>query len=550
MTAGPPIVSHTAIKVNNEELPAAVREQIIEITVDQHVHLPTMFTVRLYDPELKLLDQGPFALAGKVAISSKTAVGKTIKLLDGEITALEPDLGKGMIAELTVRGYDRAHRLYRERRSKTYLNVKDSDLATQIARRANLTAEVEPTATVYEHLYQHNQSDLEFLRRRAWRIGYECFVWEDKLFFRKPVTGKAVLTAAWGQDLLTFRPRLALAEQVEELWVKGWDVQKKTAIVGRATEGQRYPQNGEPQDGKGWAQRLGQTSRTVIVDQPVVSQSEADIIARARLDEISGAFITAEGEAFRRPDIGAGQWIKLEGLGQRLSGDYLVTRATHHHSDAGLTTTFAVTGARDGLLLEQLLPAVAHERWGSVVSAIVTNTDDPNGWGRVKVKYPWLADEEESGWARVLSIGGGPQCGLAVVPAVDDEVMVLFLQGDFDSPLVLGGVWNGVDAMPAPVVNAAEGEKPLVRSWHSRTGHHITTYDAEKKIVIQSAGGLTITLDDNDAKIVINSSGEIAVTADQVLTLKGQSVKIEAAADMVLEASGEVTVTGRTINLN
>ncbi|MEZ4683789.1 MAG: hypothetical protein R2932_57230 [Caldilineaceae bacterium] len=60
----------------------------------------------------------------------------------------------------------------------------------------------------------------------------------------------------------------------------------------------------------GW--KLGQTSRTVLVDHPVVSQAEADIIAGARLDELSGAFIEAEGTAFRRPDIQAGKRIKLK----------------------------------------------------------------------------------------------------------------------------------------------------------------------------------------------------------------------------------------------
>lgn len=78
-----------------------------------------------------------------------------------------------MVAHLTVRGYDQLHRFCREIRSKTYLNVKDSDLAEAMAAKVELEAEVEPTQTVYDHLYQHNQSDLQFLMERAWRIGYE-----------------------------------------------------------------------------------------------------------------------------------------------------------------------------------------------------------------------------------------------------------------------------------------------------------------------------------------------------------------------------------------
>jgi len=288
------------------------------------------------------------------------------------------------------------------------------------------------------------------------------------------------------------------------------------------------------------------------------------------LDELSGAFVEAEGEVFRRPDVQAGQWIKIEGLGKRLSGEYMVTRAMHVYTSAGLQTYFTVSGARTGLLLEQLRHEGTTQPQFGIVPAIVTNTDDPEGWGRVKVKYPWLSDQEESYWARVLSLGAGPNCGLTIIPAVDDEVMVVFQQGDFDHPVVLGGMWNGVDAVPAPISSAAAGEKPLVRSWMSRTGHHMTIYDnadnkvelvtngghsltlddAGKTITIQSAGGLEIVMDDNGQKIVVKSGGDIEVTAANGLTMKGTNVKFEASGTMDLQASGPVNVKGATINLN
>ena len=79
-------------------------------------------------------------------------------------------------------------------------------------------------------------------------------------------------------------------------------------------------------DGAQWASSFGQ-GKVVIVNQPVVSQSEADTLAAARLDEISGAFIEAEGVAYRSPEIKAGQWVRIEALGARFSGSYLVTSA-------------------------------------------------------------------------------------------------------------------------------------------------------------------------------------------------------------------------------
>ncbi|MGB4868916.1 MAG: hypothetical protein WBP47_02670, partial [Candidatus Promineifilaceae bacterium] len=73
--------------------------------------------------------------------------GNSFKLITGEITALEPRFEEGMVAELLVRGYDKSHRLYRETKSRAFLNKKDSDLAADIAQAAGLQADVESTST-------------------------------------------------------------------------------------------------------------------------------------------------------------------------------------------------------------------------------------------------------------------------------------------------------------------------------------------------------------------------------------------------------------------
>lgn len=549
------IVSHIYIKVDGEDLRAELLGQLLEVTVDQQVHVPGMFTIRLADPDLQLLDKGPFDLAKAIEIAGKGDQQAIVPLFKGEITALEPEFGEGMIAELVVRGYDRLHRLFREVKSKTYLNIKDSDLAQQMAEAAGLTATVEATKTVYDHLYQNNQSDLAFLMHRAWRIGYECFVEDEKLIFRKPVTAQPKVSLAWGKDLLSFRPRLTVADQVAEVQVKGWDVQKKAVIIGRSTQGQLYPK--VKPNGADAAQKFGK-SKQVIVDHPVVSQAEANTVAAARLDEISGVFIEAEGTAFRRPEIKAGQKVKLEALGERLSGAYLVTSATHVYTSGGFTTHFSVRGARTGMLSETTAPRMQMDRWPGLVPAIVTNTDDPKQWGRIKVKYPWMSDEDESDWMRIASAGAGPKAGFCITPAVDDEVLVGFVHGDFGQPVALGALWNGKDETPPPTAAAPQGEKPLVRTWHSRRGHHITMHDnADNKILITTKSGHLVTLDDAKAQISIVSKGKLEITLDdnakeikikspgQITVKADNEIQVEATGNMQLKAGGNLNLEAR-----
>jgi phage protein D len=567
------LASHIYIKVGGADLQRAVEREIQEVVVDQHAHLPGMFTIRVLDPELKHVNGDPFDLTKEIEIQAAKQGGERVPLIKGEITALEPIFGVGMVLELAVRGYDKSHRMYRETKSKAHLNKKDSDLASEIAQAYGLQAEVDATSTVYDHIYQHNQSDLGFLIQRAWRIGYECFVTDGKLHFGKPPTGSSQVTLTWGDDLQSFRPRMTLAEQVKEVLVRGWDASTKTAIVGRAGSGQLYARVGDSKDGAAWADSFG-TGKLVIVDQPVMSQAEADTLAAARLDEISGAFIEAEGEAFRRPDVQAGRTVSITGLGRRLSGTYLVTRAVHVYTAEGLKTCFTVRGTRTGIIGDEIGRRAPLERWPGVVPAIVTNTDDPQGWGCVKVKFPWMTDDAESAWARVISAGAGNEAGLFASPAVGDEVAVAFVHGDFSHPVVLGGLWNGKDKVPPEAAAAATGEKPLIRVWRSRKGHRLAIHDnadnklelvtegghrltlddAQGKITLKSKGGLTVTLDDNASKITVESSNEVEVKATGNLTmqsnaklsLKGTQVAIEGTAQASLKAA-TVSIEGQAL---
>lgn len=545
--------SQIKIQIKGNPLDNAIANRLIEATVDQHTHLPDMFTIRFTDSDMTLLDGDTFTLGKEIKISGDNEQGDAFILIDGEITALEPSFMPGQIAELVVRGYDKSHRLYRNTHSRTFMNQKDSDIATLIAKEIKLNTKITPTKTIYPHLTQHNQSDLQFLMERAWRIGYECYVSEGVLYFQPPPEKADTASISLGEDLQTFMPRLTAVELVEAVSIHGWDVAKQQAIVGKAqaTKGKLYPNVNAKKEANGISTNFG-TGHLTIVDQPALNQAEADILAQARLNELSGAYLTADGSAFRRPDIKAGKMLKISGVGKRLSGVYLVTSATHIYNQSGLMTHFTVNGARTGSFAEQMTDERPLTRHPGLVPAIVTNTDDPKDWGRVKLKYPWLDENVESDWARVLGIGSGPDCGFFGLPDIQDEVLVGFEHGDFNRPYVLGGVWNGKHNLPTAAGSAKKSEKPLVRTWQTRLGHQITLYDdSQNKIEIKSKKGLIITLDDSKDSITIQASKEISVKAGTNMSLEaGGNIAIKASGNMDLNASGKVTVKGATINLN
>ena len=126
----------------------------------------------------------------------------------------------------------------RSRRSRSFTNCKDSDIAGQIASEYGLRPNVEDSGVTLPYILQHNQPDLEFLSIRARRIGYEVAVEDRDLLFRsRHIDASPALTLHREVELLSFRPRLSTLGQVTELEVRGWDPAQKKEIVGRGAAG-------------------------------------------------------------------------------------------------------------------------------------------------------------------------------------------------------------------------------------------------------------------------------------------------------------------------
>ncbi len=184
-----------------------------------------------------------------------------------------------------------------------------------------------------------------------------------------------------------------------------------------------------------------------------------------------------------------------------------------------------------------------------VVVGIVTNNEDPDDQGRVKIKYPWLSAGEESPWARIATPLGGKERGLFFLPEVEDEVLVIFEQGDITRPYILGGLWGGTDLPPAADGNGRDKKILKTKSGHiirlDDTGGaekiEIIGKDAKDTIVIDAANN-TITLKSDKDLVFEAPNGKVSITAKEVEVVSTGASKYE--------ASGEMTVKGSQVNIN
>lgn len=537
-----------SVKTGGAALPPEVMDKLISAEVDNSLEVPDMAVLRFHDNDLTLVEGTNFDLGKELEISAVQA-GSPLSppLFKGEITAIEPSFDESATATLTIRGYDKRHRLNRETKTRSFVNVTDSDIVSQLVGGAGLSASAEATSQVRDTVFQQNQTDLEFLSELARRNGYETAIDGTTLQFRKPETSTAA-TVEWGRELISFQPRLSLAGQVNEVTVRGWDTKQAKMIMGQATSSKSQPEIGFGKWGGQAAQSALSAAKHYEVRQVLQTQDEAKAIAQRILDDINSDFIEAEGVADASPLIRAGKIIEIKQIGRKFSGKYHVTSATHVLEAGQYRVYFHIAGSRPKMMSDLVAPsAQSVQPYVGAAPAVVTDNNDPENMGRVKLKFPWYDDQVESWWARVAMPGAGPDRGFFVLPEVNDEVLVVFEHGDMNRPYVLGGLYSSTNAPPLKSSQAVESGKVVDRMFKTTDGHvmQFTEKSGQKSILIKdSQDKMSVTMDGTNSKMQTKSQGQYVVEAQQAITIKSASatVTIEATGDIKIKSNANITV--------
>ncbi|MGI8633133.1 MAG: VgrG-related protein [Solirubrobacterales bacterium] len=520
------------VRLGGTALEPQMAAQLLEVRVQDSLTLPDAFLLRLGDPELEHVDSGPFDVGAEVEILFAAPDAATLtSLIKGQITTSEPEFGpEGAI--LAARGYDHAHSLNRTRRSETFQNVTADDVARKVADRAGLrTGTIDDAGVAHDFVQQSSETDWELLLRLAAAIDFEVVVEDRALHFRRASgsdRGQAP-TLRWGERLRSFSPRITGVAQVDEVLVRGWDPQGKQAISASARAEELSAEIGVTRDEL--VSSLGGGTVTVA-DRPVSTQAEADALARSVAAQLGNAFVEAQGVTDGDPGLRAGRQVTIDGVGAKFGGTYTLSATTHlFRGSKGYQTSFQITGRTPRGLLD-LMSQAPRRKWaeGPVVG-VVTQNQDPDGLGRVRVKYPELGDENEGWWARLASPSAGSGRGLLMMPVVGEEVLLCFEHGDVRRPYVLGSLWNGKEK---PEALAQTDGSFALRS--------------DEKVVIESTGDFSVSSDSGDVS-VSSDSGKVSVSAGTDVVIEAQTSVTIKAPSLKLEASGVVEISGSQIAL-
>lgn len=221
------------------------------------------------------------------------------------------------------------------------------------------------------------------------------------------------------------------------------------------------------------------------------------------------------------------------------------------------------------------------ERLFGVHIGIVTNNVHPDGEYMVKVRLPYFFDPEkdESWWCRIISPMGGKDRGMYLLPEPEDEVLVSFLNGDPNQPVVIGALWNGKDVFPKKVKvtpdnteyaipNVDQGGENNYRFFQSREGHVLMFSDEKGKlrVSLRTKASNELVLDDTDGKEKIQlydkdnkqwleidvpnkiitlqtDTGDILIKAKKTITLDCKDLVIKASKSIKVDSGTTTDVT-------
>lgn len=326
------IAGNFRLVLNGKEPGEDLTTVVNEVSVEEALNEPSIFTIKFkigdflknIKKEESVLDS--FNIGDEIQVS--LGFEDIQRITVGEIEAIEPTFQEPFLME--VRGYDRFHKLTSGTKNRSFKDVKDSDIVSSIASEYKLKAEVDDSKIVHPHVFQSNKSDYDFLVERANLIGFEALV-DDKTFvFRKAQDdGTPQLSLEYDGDLQSFSINVKPIPKKTKVKATGWDVKAKKEIVHTIDSGataDRVLSGGEMTD--------------TVSNEVVLDISHAEILAKARYDEILKGNITAEGKCCGNPYVRAGVTVDIKNVGSRFSGVYYITSTRHSISDEGYSTTF------------------------------------------------------------------------------------------------------------------------------------------------------------------------------------------------------------------
>ena len=358
-----------------------------------------------------------FLPGGEVEILAGSADAPT-SIFKGVVVSQSIKAREAKGAELVIECRHAAFKLTLGRKNASFFDQKDSDVISDVAQAAGVTADVEATTVKHAQLVQFRASDWDFLLTRAEANGKLVLTNDDKVTVKAPPkSGSSTVTLLFGATLLEFEARIDARIQWKGVKSSTWDPAQQAMVPKDAVDPAYVgPGNLKSADLAGVGALASYELRHIaIAEDEAQAWADAEWL-KSQMSKVSGR-AKCEGLATVNP----GDFVKLDGIGDRYNGDAFVTGVRHDVDPVRGWKTNIQFGS-----LEHSAGGdhghVASPRAGALVPPVsglqigtVTSNEDGAGEYRVRVRLP-IVDDGDGMWARVASLDAGERSRILFPP--------------------------------------------------------------------------------------------------------------------------------------
>jgi phage protein D/phage baseplate assembly protein gpV len=499
------VVPGVAVKVDDVALTGRHAARVEGVLVQQQLSMPTLCELTFAVSNEDRAQEVPIWPGASLRLELQ---GELLPLFSGQVTAVEYGYHPSTGHEVRVRAYDALHTLRKRQPIRAHVQVTLESLARELVGDLGLTIESTAPGPVWQRLIQHAQSDLELLTDVAARCGAYLTVRNTTLHLLTLEGIGDPVPLRMGESLLEARIEVNTDPACRSVSAMGWDpsrVETFQATADHARAGRLEMSETAPD-------RLGTPGHRTLADEIATAEDQVTAAAQAELDARVAREIVLRGSAPGDVRLAPGARVRLSGVTPPFAGEYVLTRVRHSiDRQRGYVTEISTE------------PPASRARTRGAIAAygIVTRIDDPDGLGRVRVKLPTYGDLETE-WMGVLTPGAGAGKGLVTLPDVDDQVLVLFAQGDPASGVVLGGLYG----LGAPPDSGLE-EGVIARYTLLTPGRQRVQLDDSRKLLrVENSEGSYVEL--APGRMVLHAETDLLIEAPgRRVVIQGQAIDFQ-----------------------
>ena len=335
-------------------------------------------------------------------------------------------------------------------------------------------------------------------------------------------------------------------------------------------------------------------------DNLYLTNAEGNSIAKIILDNYNSHTVKVSGSSYN-PEIYSGAIITLSGsTTENHNGDFFLLSVRHT-----IDQTFIINNTFDKEnnkpIYQNTFEAIPHNisfktqniheknRIYGCQTATVIGPENEEVYVdkdcRVKVRFHWSEYEDESCWIRVVNSLAGRGFGSVVIPRIGMEVLVEYINGDPDQPVITGCLYNGLNKPPSDYAKKGTISTFYSNSIKSKGYNEIRINDEGKKEEIYihaqkdinkvieenitetvNKGSRTITLESKDNNVsvtntltikhgdnnIIVEDGKYTIKLDhsnQIIELSSDGLKIDIKGNIKINVSNNIEINANNINI-